>query len=79
MVFTYKIMTGNVKIELSEIFTMEKKTMRSHKYKIQKMKVTSNKSKNAFSNRVIEDWNALPSKIVTSKTTYDFKKNLDDN
>ena len=78
MIFTYKIMTGKVKMDVSEIFTMATRTMRSHKYKIQKTKVTNSTSANAFSNRIVKDWNILPSKIVTSETTNGFKNSLDD-
>ena len=78
MIFTYKIMSGKVKLDPSEIFTMAKKTMRSHKYKIQKTKVNSTRKTNAFSNRIVHDWNILPSKIVTSKTTNEFKNSLDE-
>ena len=62
----------------SEIFTMAKKTMRNHKYKMPKTKVNSTRKQNAFSNRIVHDWNILPSKIVTSATTNEFKNSLDE-
>ena len=71
-------MSGKMKLDPSEIFTMAKKTMRSHKYKIQKTKVNSTRKTNAFSNRIVHDWNILPSMIVTSKTTNEFKNSLDE-
>lgn len=78
MIYAYKIMTGKVKMKANEIFTMANRTMRSHQYKIQKRKVTKTTSVNAFSNRIVNDWNTLPNKIITSPTTNGFKNLLDD-
>ena len=78
MIFAYKIMTGKVNLEPKKIFTMANRTMRSHQYKIQKTKITKFVSANAFSNRIVKDWNTLPSKIIMSQTTDNFKNNLDD-
>ena len=78
MIFAYKIMTGKVNLEPMKIFTMANRTMRSHQYKIQKTKITKFVSANAFSNRIVKDWNILPSKIIMSQTTDNFKNKLDD-
>ena len=71
-------MTGKVNLEPKKIFTMANRTMRSHQYKIQKTKITKFVSANAFSNRIVNDWNTLPSNIIMSQTTDDFKNKLDD-
>ena len=39
---------------------------------------TKSTSLNAFSNRVVSDWNALPRDVVSANTTNGFKNKLDD-
>ena len=78
MIFTYKIMTGKVKMNTGEFFTISNQETRGHKYKLMKKKATKLTSINAFSNRVIRDWNNLPGEIVAAVTTNEFKNKLDD-
>ena len=78
MIFTYNIISGKVKLDAEKIFTMASKTMRSHQYKMQKKRMTKSRSLNVFSNRIIDDWNKLPAKIVTSSTKNVFKRNLEE-
>lgn len=78
MIMTYKIMTGKVNMTPTEIFRLSNNSYRSHQYKLAKKKCTKSTSLNAFSNRVVSDWNALPRDVVSAKTTNEFKNKLDD-
>ena len=77
MICAYNIITGKMKVDAKKIFTMAKKTMRSHQFKMQKKKMTKSTSLNVFSNRIIDDWNSLSQNIVTSATTNWCKNKLD--
>ena len=78
MICTHNILSGNVKLDAEKMFTFATKTMRGHQYKMQKKRMTKTTSLNVFSNRIIDDWNDLPVKIVTSPTTNSFKNTLDE-
>ena len=78
MIMTYKIMTGKVNMTPTEIFRLSSNSYRSHQYKLAKKKCTKSTSLNAFSNRVVSDWNALPRDVVSANTTNGFKNKLDD-
>ena len=66
MIMTYKIMTGKVKMDPTEIFRLSNNAYRSHQYKLAKKKTTKLTSINSFSNRVVTDWNSLPKDVVTA-------------
>ena len=76
---TYKIMTGKVNLNKDEFFTLApNQTNRgSHQYKVAKKKATKSTSVNTFSTMVVNDWNSLPRKVVSAKSTDDFKRKLD--
>ena len=77
MIITYKIMTGKVKMNPSEFFRTSNQANRGHQYKLVKKKATKSTSVNAFSNRVVTDWNSLPRDVVSATTTDTFKNKLD--
>lgn len=80
MIMTYKIMTGKVNLKNDEFFTFSSnQTNRgSHQYKLGKKKATRGTSLNTFSTRVVDDWNSLPRKVVSVKSTNEFKCKLDE-
>ena len=78
MIFAYKIMTGKVKINACDLFTTSNRTMRGHQYKIQKKPSTKSTTINAFSNHIANDWNILPSDVVSATSTNAFKNKLDE-
>ena len=78
MIFAYKMMTEKVRMNVNEFLVTSNHTMRGHKYKLRKKKTTKFTSINAFSNRIVNDWNSLPSDIVSVATTNTFKNQLDD-
>ena len=71
-------MTGKVKMNPSDIFSLSSNEYRCHQYKQTKKKATKSTSLNAFSNRVVTNWNSLPRDVVSAKTTNSFKNKLDD-
>ena len=78
MIYAYKIMTEKVKIKANDIFKRTNRTLRGHDFKIQKKKAIKVPSMNVFSNRIVNDWNILPRKIVSATTTNGFKNALDE-
>ena len=56
---------------------MQEAATRGHVCKVKKGKATKTPRINCFSNRVVDDWNDLPSDIVTAESVESFKKKLD--
>ena len=69
MIFTYKLMTGKTNISKHDFFTSTNVTTRGHQFKIFKRHASKLPRINTFSNRIVNNWNQLPSKIVASKLT----------
>ena len=49
-----------------------------HQHMILRQRATKRARINAFSNRVIADWNSLPRKVVEATSVNDFKNKLDE-
>ena len=64
MIATYKLLTNQLKIKGEELFNMGNVTTRGHKYKLFKQHATKFVRTNAFSNRIVTDWNSLPEYVV---------------
>ncbi len=79
MIQMYKIVKDVVDVD-KKLFTnmQESTTTRGHNFKLRKTKATKHSRINVFSNRVIDDWNSLPSTVVNAKTTDSFKKEIDE-
>ena len=60
MIATYKLLTNQLKIKGEELFSMGNVTTRGHKYKLFKQHATKFVRTNAFSTRIVTDWNSLP-------------------
>ena len=78
MIFAYKVMTDKVKLDSRKLFKSSDRTMRGHQYKIQKKQTKKLTTINACSNRIVNDWNILPSEVVSATSTNAFKNKLDD-
>jgi len=64
---TYKILTGKEKINPDKLFKrVENTKTRGHNMKLEKHQVRTDNRKHYFSQRVINDWNKLPSKAVNA-------------
>ena len=73
----YNLMTNKVNLDWKTLFTLSESKTRGHRYKVTKKKASRNVTMNAFSNRVINDWNGLPSGVVSVVSTNAFKNRLD--
>ena len=78
MITTYKIIRGLVEVyTTSRSFTLSYNTTRSNSLKLYKERVNTNTRLNFFTNRIINDWNTLPTDIVNTSDTISFKTLLD--
>ena len=77
MIYTYKIITGKFDINKETFFERSHLRTRGHKYKIYKEHGTKLSQIKTFSNRIVNDWNELPVKIVEADSINSFKNKLD--
>ena len=74
---TYKIMNNIDRIDEKEFFKPCKEVRtRGHSMSVQKTQCKSLVRRNTFSQRVVNDWNALPDAVVTSGSINQFKGRL---
>ena len=73
LIETYKIFLGFDDIKPNDLFKLNEVGLRGHKYKLSKGTFKKDIFKYFYSNRVIDDWNGLPSEVVESKTLHTFK------
>ncbi len=77
MLEVYKILRKLDKLEADKVFTMNTHDTRGHSYKFFKRNVRTDYGKFKFSNRVVNDWNNLPSSVVEANSINVFKNKLD--
>ena len=77
MITVYKIMTGRASGR--QLFRAEDAggRTRGHQFKLQKSHAKKDVRRYHFSQRVINDWNNLPSRVTDVKTVTAFKRELD--
>ena len=73
----HKIINGAVDVEKELFVNHQESVTRGHNLKLRKKKATKLPRIRAFSNRVINDWNELPSKVVNATSTNSFKVEVD--
>ena len=76
LTFFYKIHSGTVSLDKDKYLTPApnlQRTRASHDLQYTRYFVYSDALKNSFSPRTIPRWNSLPSSVVSSKTTEEFK------
>ena len=78
MIYTYKLLTGQLNMSKDEFFKLSKTSTRGHHMKIFKEHATKLPRINTFSKRIVHEWNGLPSKVVKAGTVESFKEKLDD-
>ena len=77
MVMPYN-MTGKVRIDTHNIFNLRmNSTTRGLRYKILKQHAKSFVSQSTFCNRIVNDWNDLPYRIIEANNINTFKNALD--
>ena len=79
MIETYKIMTGKENVSRDNYFQLVASgyDLRGHGLKISKRRSRLDIRKFAFSQRVVNDWNCLPSGVLLAKTVNTFKNAWD--
>ena len=77
MIFMFKLISGKLNIDTQNFFKISETTTRGHKYKVFKKHAKKLTRINSFSQRVVNDWNALPAEIVEAKSIISFKHDLD--
>ena len=78
MIYAYKLITGKLDLKRDDFFKMTHLSTRGHRYKIFKQHARKLPRINSFANRIVNDWNALPSEVVESPSINTFKKKLDE-
>ena len=74
MMQTFKILKGIDRLDPGGFFSLADKSLtRGHSLKIVKQRSRLTLRQNAFSQRVINDWNALPAHVIDSPTLNTFK------
>ena len=78
MIAVFQILHSGLDLDPAVFFTpAAKATTRGHPWKMSKPQAVTRIRRNAFAVRVVNDWNALPSHVVTSQTVNQFKARLD--
>ena len=78
LIETFKIMKGFEKVPKERFFQRGSNQCRGHSEKLFKERPNSRQRQKIFSQRVISEWNALPQRVVDSKTIDQFKNRLDE-
>ena len=78
LIETYKILNNHYDpLTTKSLLTLSKANTRSHNFKLLKPRVNTNLFLNFYSNRVINKWNSLPSKVVEATSINCFKNHSD--
>ena len=79
LILMYRLMTGDVNIDRSKLFTEKTSYMaRGHGMKVHLNKISKTDIRhNFFCERVIIPWNTLPEHVVKSNTVKEFKNSYD--
>ena len=69
MLQAFKILKGIDRLDSGQFFvSADQSNTRGHSLKLVKQRAMSNLRQNTFSQRVVNDWNALPAHMVDSPT-----------
>jgi ribonuclease P/MRP protein subunit RPP40 len=77
LIEVFKIMKGFENVNKDKFFTMDTGCTRGHELKLFKPSCRLDCRKYAFSNRIINMWNSLPSNIIACNTVDNFKHKID--
>ena len=76
IIVMFKINHGLLKTSM-EVPYSNNPGLRGHQFKLEPSLFRTSSRRNFFSNRVVSEWNSLPSQVVNSKTVETFKSQLD--
>ena len=77
LIETFKILKGLEGIPSNSLFELNTSVTRGNSLKLNKQRSRLNIRYNCFSQRVINAWNRLPERVISSTTVDGFKNNLD--
>ena len=78
MIQVYQIYHGGIDLAPEEFFVpAPSERTRGHPWKLQKPRAESRSRRQAFSARVVNDWNGLPLTVVSAASVNQFKSRLD--
>ena len=78
MIEVFKYLRGFYQTERPELKLASKdRNLRGHSWKLEKQRSNKTVRKNAFANRVVNDWNSLSENVVSAPTLNTFKNRLD--
>ena len=78
MITVYQLLRGGMSIDSDKLLQLSTNhTTKGHDWKLCKPRARTAARKQSFSNRVVNDWNALPADIVSAATVSQFKARLD--
>ena len=78
MVTVYKLFHGGMDVSPEDFFKRnESELTRGHGWKLYKSRARTLTRRNAFSTRIVNDWNSLSSSVVSAETLNSFKNRLD--
>ena len=78
MITIFQLLHGEVDLNPALFFTLSSTTStRGHQWKISKPEAVTRFRRNSFAVRMVNDWNALPNKVVSAVTVNQFKARLD--
>jgi hypothetical protein len=75
----FKILTGRENVDSDSFFTKSRNdhNLRGHDLKLFKPRANTTVRQHSFSQRIIDDWNRLPSNIIEATSVNCFKNRLD--
>ena len=78
MIYTYKLLTNQIYTDHEILELVDQNSItRGHKLKIKKPKFKTSLRQKFFTNRVMEQWNKLPSNLIEAPSTNAFKNRFD--
>ena len=79
MIEVYRLMTGKKNKEYQKVVEKARSVhnLRGHTLKLYKERSRLDLRKHFFSNRVVQDWDALPQSVIDATSVNGFKNGLD--
>ena len=78
MIAVYQLFHGGMSLDADELLKRTRyHATRGHEWKLDKPRVRTASRKQAFSVRVVNEWNSLPAQVVSAPTLSQFKAELD--
>ena len=78
MIEVYKLLSGSYNLDATRFFKQATDTRtRGNSRKLEKVRSKTQRRQQTFSQRVVNDWNALPNEVVTAPSLNCFKSRLD--